>query len=492
MRWGSSKPNRHWALKDVSFDLYEGECLGIIGGNGAGKSTLLRLIAGIHRPNQGTMDSFGNTVALLTLGAGFSSHLSGRDNMILSGKLLGLSTEAIKERLPSMIEYSELGKFIDEPIYGYSTGMRARLGFAVAVQSDAKVLLIDETLGVGDAAFREKSSQTIQQMILSENRTVVLITHNHQTIQELSTRVIALKDGKVKEGDTDELIQEYLRESYARVAKKSLEELNDSNKSDAVRAKNRAIAWNNSMRQAIDVFDQSLIRDLFQSQPPREEDPLANHRHYMYAAAYLGEYSLAIKHIEQSEKLKADSSLSHLQAWYHFALGDIQTCKNEFVSSLDQFGGSRDKCNMLSYLCALECRWQDATRFLNLMIGYDSPMLASKLGVTISELMSLGFSGVRDRMLRSLETNPKAPKRPLAYACYLSGDFQGASRFFGELDGLAETDSVYYARALRITGDTAASKAELKKAIKKVPRSLTLIVELASLEALPKRNNETL
>ena len=203
--------NRYWALKDVSFDLYEGECLGILGKNGAGKSTLLRIIAGIHKPDRGTLENFGHTVALLTLGAGFINHLSGRDNMILSAQLLGLSKTEVQKRLDSMIEYSELEDFIDEPIFTYSTGMRGRLGFAVAIQSDPDVILIDETLGTGDKDFKQKSSETLRSMI-SSGKTVVLISHSAGTIKKLSNRAMIIQNGEtVTQGAVEDVSQQYMQ-----------------------------------------------------------------------------------------------------------------------------------------------------------------------------------------------------------------------------------------------------------------------------------------
>lgn len=205
----AKKKHRHWALKDVSFDLHRGECLGFVGKNGAGKSTLMRLIAGIHKPDTGTLENYGHTVALLSLGAGFLNDLSGRDNMILSGMLLGLSRKQVMERLEAMIAFSELEDSIDEQIYTYSTGMRARLGFSVAIQSNPDVILVDEVLGVGDKDFRQKSSTEMKRLIKS-GKTVVLISHNKNTISELCDRAVWLHQGCSEvSGDVDKVMAAY-------------------------------------------------------------------------------------------------------------------------------------------------------------------------------------------------------------------------------------------------------------------------------------------
>ena len=201
--------HRFWALEDISFDLYQGECLGVLGRNGAGKSTLMRTLAGIHEPDRGNLETFGNTVSMLTLGAGLVNYLSGKDNMLLTAQLLGLSKKAAKAKLEEMIDFAELENFIDEPVYSYSTGMRARLGFAVAVQCDPDILLIDEVLGVGDRSFQRKSSEKMKEIIHS-GKTVVLISHHSETIKQLSDRALLIDSGKtVSEGQVDEVVEVY-------------------------------------------------------------------------------------------------------------------------------------------------------------------------------------------------------------------------------------------------------------------------------------------
>ncbi|MDM8560285.1 ABC transporter ATP-binding protein [Candidatus Parabeggiatoa sp. HSG14] len=198
-----------WALKDVSFDLYQGETLGIIGRNGVGKSTLLRLIAGIIKPSTGILINHGYHASLLSLQLGFIYYLSGRENAILSGMLMGMRKKDIKAKMDAIIEFSELGDFIDQPIAIYSSGMVARLGFSVAFQVNPDILLIDEVLGVGDAEFSQKSALAMQERIHS-NKTIVLVSHHATVVQQLCSRVVWIEEGVSKaEGDTESVLQQY-------------------------------------------------------------------------------------------------------------------------------------------------------------------------------------------------------------------------------------------------------------------------------------------
>ncbi|HEX2668860.1 MAG TPA: ABC transporter ATP-binding protein [Gammaproteobacteria bacterium] len=206
---GFMRHHAFWALHDVSFGLKHGETLGIIGRNGAGKSTLLRLLAGILAPDTGEVIRHTARVSLLALQAGFIPALTGRENAVLSGILLGLTRREVEARMDEMVRYAELQEFIDEPVRTYSSGMRARLGFTVAVQADPDVLLIDEVLGVGDAAFKEKSSAAMREKIAS-GRTVVIVTHHPETIMELCDRVAWVDQGvTVEVGEPDAVVKRY-------------------------------------------------------------------------------------------------------------------------------------------------------------------------------------------------------------------------------------------------------------------------------------------
>ncbi|OQW92999.1 MAG: ABC transporter [Beggiatoa sp. IS2] len=198
-----------WALKDVSFDLYQGETLGIIGRNGVGKSTLLRLMASIVKPDKGIFINRGYHASLLSLQLGFTYYLTGRENAILSGMLMGLEKRQIKAKLPAIMEFSELGDFFDQPIATYSSGMVARLGFSVAFQVDPDILLIDEVLSVGDAEFSQKSAEVMRERIRSR-KTIVFVSHHATAIQQLCNRVVWIEEGVSKmSGDTDTVLQAY-------------------------------------------------------------------------------------------------------------------------------------------------------------------------------------------------------------------------------------------------------------------------------------------
>ena len=210
-RTGLLKRTRFWALKSISFDVYHGETLGLIGHNGAGKSTLLRLLAGIVSPEQGQIISDGSQASLLSLQIGFIPYLTGRANAILSGMLLGLQRSEVEAMMAQIVQFSELEDFIDQPIRTYSSGMRARLGFSVAFHTDPDILLIDEVLGVGDEDFRKKSATAIREKIRS-NKTVILVSHAPQTMRQLCDRVVWIEKGIVKMVDeTGRVMDAYLR-----------------------------------------------------------------------------------------------------------------------------------------------------------------------------------------------------------------------------------------------------------------------------------------
>lgn len=198
LRTGLFKWKQYTPLRDISFDLGRGETVGIVGRNGAGKSTLLRVIAGLIEPDRGTViTTNGARVSLLSLGVGFVPHLSGRENAILNGMLLGLSHKEIASKMSAVIAFSELETFIDQPLYTYSSGMKARLGFSVSIQVSPDILLIDEVLGVGDEQFRQKSTKEMKRLIKSD-KSVILTSHNLSTLQELCDRVIWLEGGVIR------------------------------------------------------------------------------------------------------------------------------------------------------------------------------------------------------------------------------------------------------------------------------------------------------
>jgi len=198
-----------WALQDVTFDIYRNETLGIIGRNGAGKSTILATIGDIYEPDRGEVKNWGCKVSLLSLRAGFVPYLSGRKNIVLNGLILGSTKKEIMKDIDKIIEFSELGDFIDEPVVTYSSGMSARLGFSTALFMNPDLILIDEVLGVGDINFRKKSTEAIKSK-LTKNLSAVLCSHSEPTIRELCQRVVWLEKGKVElVGTPDEVFEVY-------------------------------------------------------------------------------------------------------------------------------------------------------------------------------------------------------------------------------------------------------------------------------------------
>lgn len=198
------------ALSEISFSIYKGETLGLIGHNGAGKSTLLKLIANILRPNCGQIEHMQPlAISLLSLQLGNAPELSGVDNAIMSALLFGYSKKQALERLPQIIEFSELGDRIHDPLKTYSTGMKARLGFAVAMELSPDILLVDEVLGVGDQAFRIKSTAKMREK-MNSGQTVVFVSHQLMTVKALCSRVAWLENGKIKMiGKPDEVLDKY-------------------------------------------------------------------------------------------------------------------------------------------------------------------------------------------------------------------------------------------------------------------------------------------
>jgi len=202
--------NKFWALKGVSFSVHRGETVGVIGRNGAGKSTLLKILADIIKPDIGSITRANVTVTMQSLGAGFDPRLTGRQNISLSGLLLGMDKQHIVQRIEKIIKLADIGEFINEPIKSYSSGMRARLGFSIAYHVDTDVMLIDEVLAAGDYAFKAKASELIKGKIKSD-RTVVLVTHSMDMVRELCDRVILIENGcSLPEMPVDQTIDRYL------------------------------------------------------------------------------------------------------------------------------------------------------------------------------------------------------------------------------------------------------------------------------------------
>ena len=198
------------ALKGVNFEVEEGKILGIIGKNGSGKSTMLRAIAGIFSPDKGTIDLHGNSISLLSIGVGFNKKLTGKENIYLSGMLLGFSEEEIARKEKEIIAFADIGNFIDKPVKTYSSGMYSKLAFAITAILETDIMLIDEVLSVGDAKFKEKSYNKMKELISDEHRTVIIVSHSLGTIKELCNEVLWLNDGEViMMGSPNEVLPKY-------------------------------------------------------------------------------------------------------------------------------------------------------------------------------------------------------------------------------------------------------------------------------------------
>ena len=216
-------PSSFWALRHVSFSLTKGESLAVIGPNGAGKSTLLQALAGIITPSEGQIDVRGQISSLLTLGAGFDAELTGRDNILLAGAFMGMDHREMARRIDSIIEFADLGQFIDAPIKTYSTGMRARLGFSIATAIDPDILLLDEVLATGDQVFRAKSQARVLELVRAA-KGIVLVTHDMNWVTEFCNRAILLEQGQiVAEGDPAEVVAMHREHSDQVKAQKAAE-----------------------------------------------------------------------------------------------------------------------------------------------------------------------------------------------------------------------------------------------------------------------------
>ncbi len=199
-----------WALKDINLKIKKGQKLGIIGPNGAGKSTLLKIICGISAPTTGEIETHGKIASLIDVEAGFHPDLTGQENVFINGLLLGMGKKEIKNKFDQILKFSGIGKFIDAPLNTYSSGMKLRLGFSVAVHSDPDILIIDEIISAGDEDFQRKSYQKMQSMF-EKNKTIIFASHNLEEIKNLCPQSVLIEKGKIKtRGKSKRVISQYL------------------------------------------------------------------------------------------------------------------------------------------------------------------------------------------------------------------------------------------------------------------------------------------
>ncbi len=210
---GLEKKEEFWALKDVNFSVEQGEVIGIIGHNGAGKSTLLKILSQITPPTTGEIEINGTIGSLLEVGTGFHPELSGRENIMLNGAILGMGRKEIIKKFDQIVEFAGIEKFLDTPVKYYSSGMYVRLAFSVAAHMDTDILIIDEVLAVGDAEFQKKCLGKMEEVTQSKNRTILFVSHDLGAIQNICKKTMLLKNGKVEDiGETGYIIKKYLNE----------------------------------------------------------------------------------------------------------------------------------------------------------------------------------------------------------------------------------------------------------------------------------------
>ena len=210
--WKRNKYEMRTVMHDITLDIKKGETVALIGVNGSGKSTLLKIMTKILYPNKGTVKTYGKLSSLLELGAGFHPDFTGRENIYFNAAIFGLSRQEIDKRMDEIIEFSELGAFIDNPVRVYSSGMYMRLAFSIAINVDAEILLIDEILAVGDQHFQEKCFKKLEEL-KNSNKTIVIVTHNLQQVNELCSRAIWVQNGVIKlDGNPKEVVKAYLEE----------------------------------------------------------------------------------------------------------------------------------------------------------------------------------------------------------------------------------------------------------------------------------------
>lgn len=243
-------PNILWALRNVSFNVHQGEVVGIIGRNGAGKSTLLKILSKITPPARGRVEIHGRTSSLLEVGTGFHNELTGRENVYLNATILGMRKKEVDRKFDEIVEFSGVEKFLDTPVKRYSSGMRVRLAFSVAAHLEPEILIIDEVLAVGDAAFQEKCLNKMED-VGHQGRTVFFVSHNMPAVTRLCQRVVSLQNGQVvADGPAHEIVAAYMHDGHASAATRSWETLETSPGGDIARLRQVRVKQDNGQTAA--------------------------------------------------------------------------------------------------------------------------------------------------------------------------------------------------------------------------------------------------
>lgn len=262
-RFGEEDESVFWALKDINFEVKQGEVLGIIGKNGAGKSTLLKILSQIAEPTSGRIEIHGRVASLLEVGTGFHPELSGRENIYMNGTILGMTRREIDSKLEEIIDFSGVEKFIDTPVKHYSSGMKVRLGFSVAAHLEPEILIIDEVLAVGDFEFQKKCLGKMKE-VANHGRTVLFVSHQMDAITRLCSRVLVLKEGNILyQGNSSTAVKKYLGTEENEFGASVIWEVDRSNKKTAIR-KVEILANSKVLDNYADVRDQIMVEITFE------------------------------------------------------------------------------------------------------------------------------------------------------------------------------------------------------------------------------------
>jgi lipopolysaccharide transport system ATP-binding protein len=267
-----------WSLKDINFEVKQGEVLGIIGKNGAGKSTLLKILSQVTTPTTGEVKVKGRIAALLEVGTGFHPDLSGRENIFLNGAILGMTKAEIKSKLEEIVDFSGVAKYLDTPVKRYSSGMMVRLGFAVAAHLEPEILIVDEVLAVGDAEFQKKCLGKMKQ-VSGEGRTVLFVSHNMGAVKNLCTKVVILDKGRlIKNGPAHLLVNEYLNESFKEIGQISWEgDILHAPGSVSLKISKLELMNNNNVTSEHDIAHETILNIYYKNSEPNKRYQVSIH-----------------------------------------------------------------------------------------------------------------------------------------------------------------------------------------------------------------------